>query len=133
METSRSDLAGQTHIARSFSVRGDLTSIGDLSIDGVVEGNTMAPEHVVTICREGQVKGHVFARRIIVAGRMRGNLYADEIVILKPSANVLGKIFASRVSLQEGGRYRGRINMDTKARRVAVARTRATKTFRNTV
>jgi cytoskeletal protein CcmA (bactofilin family) len=85
----------------------------------------MATEHVVKVNPEGRVKGHVFGRIIVVEGRMRGNLYADEIVILKRSADVLGKIFADRVSIEEGGRYKGRINMDSRARRVAVARTKA--------
>ena len=65
----------------------------------------MATEHLVKINPEGRVKGHVFGRIIVVEGRMRGNLYADEIVILKRSADVLGKIFADRVSIEEGGRY----------------------------
>jgi cytoskeletal protein CcmA (bactofilin family) len=131
VEVNAANLAEKSLIGGSLTVRGDLTSIGDLSIGGVVEGNTMAPENLVTILKEGQVKGHVFGRTIVVEGRMRGNLYAEEIVILKPSADVLGKIFASRVSLEAGGRYKGRINMDSKARRVAMARTKATKTPQN--
>jgi cytoskeletal protein CcmA (bactofilin family) len=119
--------AEQALIGISLTVCGDITSAEDLSIRGVVEGNTLAPEHVVTIHREGYVKGNVFGRTIIVKGRMRGNLYADETVMMNSSADVRGKIFASRVSLEEGGRYKGRINMDAKARRGAVARTKARK------
>jgi cytoskeletal protein CcmA (bactofilin family) len=110
-----------------LTIRGDLSSVANLSIRGVVEGNTWAPEQTVTIHREGRVRGHVFGNTIIVEGRTRGNLYACENVIMKSSADVRGKIFASRVSLEEGGRYKGRINMDAKARRVATARTNVRK------
>jgi len=126
VKTNLANLAEKTLIGIGLTVRGDLTSIDNISVCGVVEGNIKAPEHVVTIRKEGQVKGHVFGRKIVVEGRMRGNLYAEEIVILKPSADVLGKIFSSRVSLEDGGRYKGRINMDAKSRRVAMARTKPT-------
>lgn len=114
-----------TLIGEGLTVHGDLTSAEDLNISGLVDGNMMAPEHVVTIRREGCVKGHVFGRKIVVKGKVRGNLYADEQVILEASADVRGKIFASRVGLKEGGRYKGRINMDANARAVAAARTKA--------
>lgn len=118
-------IAEETLIGTSLTVQGDLTSAGDLLIKGVVDGHTSAIRHSVTVCREGRVRGHIFAATIIVEGRMRGNLYAEERVILKASADVLGKIFAPRVSLAEGGLFKGRINMDSKARRVAAARTNA--------
>jgi len=112
-------------VGKGLTVTGDLTSAEDLSIRGVVDGNTMAPNHVVTIHRKGRIKGHIFGRKIVVEGKVRGNLYADEQAFLKSSADVRGKIFASRVVLQEGSRYKGRINMDASARAVAAARTKA--------
>lgn len=119
------DTLGQALIGKGLTVFGDITSGENLSIRGAVEGNTLAPDHAVTIEREGRVKGHVFGSKIIVKGRMRGNLYADDIVIVKSSGDVRGKIFAAKVSLEDGGLYKGRINMEAKARRVAEARTRS--------
>ena len=117
--------SGESLIGASLTVRGELGSAEDLFIKGVVDGNASAPEHSVTICQEGRVRGHVFAQTITVEGHLRGNLYGEEKVVLKPSADVRGKIFAPRVCLEEGTVYKGRINMDSKARRIAAARTKA--------
>ena len=119
--------AERTLIGASLAVHGDLTSTGDLWIKGVVDGITSAMENSVTICVEGRLNGHVFARKIVVEGRLRGNLYAEDRVILKPTCDVRGKIFSPRVSLEEGGTYKGRINMDREAYKVAAARTSARK------
>ena len=127
MENNIDTRLDESVISECLSIYGTLTSGGDLLIKGVVGGNTVAGEHSVTIHGEGRVNGHVFGRTIIVEGRLRGNLYADERVILRASADVRGNIFSPRVSLQEGGIYKGRINMDSKARRAAMARTRARK------
>ncbi|MGW8178676.1 MAG: bactofilin family protein [bacterium] len=118
------DTVEQSLIGRGLTVFGDITCGENLSIRGAVEGNTLVPEGAVTIEPEGRVKGHVVANKIIVKGRVRGNLYADDIVIVRSSADVLGKIFASKVRLEDGGLYKGRINMEAKARRLAEARTR---------
>ena len=111
-------------ISNSLAVCGELISSGDLLIKGVVDGNTSAEEYSVTIHAEGKVNGHVFGRTIIVEGRLRGNLYAEERVVLKASADVRGRIFSPRVRLEEGGTYKGRINMENRARKAAIARTR---------
>jgi cytoskeletal protein CcmA (bactofilin family) len=118
-------IGSESVISNSLVVYGNLTSCGDLLIKGSVDGNTVAGEHSVTIHGKGRVNGHVFGRTIIVEGRMRGNLYAEERVILRASADVRGKIFSPRVSLEEGGTYKGRINMESRARRAAVARINA--------
>ena len=62
-----------------------------------------------------------------MAGRVRGNLYAEERVIIRSSADVRGKIFSPKVVLENGGQYQGRINMDSKARTLAAAKTKILK------
>jgi cytoskeletal protein CcmA (bactofilin family) len=115
----------ESMISDNLTIRGDLTSSGDLSIKGFVDGDTLATENSVTICEGGRVNGHIFGKKILVEGQLRGNLYAEEKVILKSSADVHGNIFSPTVSLEEGGVYRGRINMESKARRMAAARSKA--------
>ena len=114
-------------IASGLAINGDLTCKEKLVIEGLVEGSIVVPTGRVQISSQGRVAGHVIGDTIIVAGRVRGNLYAKERVIVKSSADVRGRIFAPKVALEKGGKYRGRINMDSKARAQATARTKILK------
>ena len=54
----------------------------------------------------------VNARVINVEGRVEGDLHGEEQVVLKRSANVQGNITAPRVTLEDGAKFKGSIDMD---------------------
>jgi cytoskeletal protein CcmA (bactofilin family) len=58
------------------------------------------------------VQGDTRARRIVVEGTIDGNLYALESVTIRSGAVVRGDVFAPRISVDEGARLSGRIDMD---------------------
>ena len=55
----------------------------------------------------------VHANTITVKGNLKGDLYGNERVIIRQSGNVHGNIFAPRVSIEDGARYRGSIDMES--------------------
>ena len=114
-------------IARGLTISGDITSEEDLAVEGLVVGSVVASSSRVLVRSGGRVNGHVIGSTVVVAGRVRGNLYAEKKVTVRSSANVRGRIFAPRVALEAGGRFSGRINMDSKTRTLAAARTRILK------
>jgi cytoskeletal protein CcmA (bactofilin family) len=114
-------------IASGLTISGDLTSEEDLALEGLVVGSVVVSNNRVFVRSSGCVNGHVIGSTIIVAGRVNGNLYAEKKVVVRSSANVRGKIFAPRVALEAGGRFKGRVNMDSKSRTLAAARTRILK------
>lgn len=114
-------------IGPSISIRGDVTGEEDLIINGRVEGTVKLArsESTVTVGREGRVKASIHAKIIEVQGRMEGDLRGDEQVVIRRSADVTGDISAPRVSLEDGCKYRGSIEMDagsTTSRDPAAAR-----------
>jgi cytoskeletal protein CcmA (bactofilin family) len=58
------------------------------------------------------VVGEIRARRIVVEGAIKGNLYALESVTLRSGAAVHGDVFAPRIVVEEGARLTGRIDME---------------------
>ncbi len=99
-------------IGPSISIRGDVTGEEDLVIDGRVEGAVELKNNSVTVGREGRIKANIHAKVVEVQGRVEGDLHGDEQVVIRRSAHVIGDITAPRVSLEDGCKYRGRIDME---------------------
>jgi cytoskeletal protein CcmA (bactofilin family) len=98
-------------LGATLRFKGDLVADEDLVIQGQVEGSILHTRSV-TIGAQGRVQGNTRARRIVVEGTIDGNLYALESVSVRSGAVVRGDVFAPRVSVDEGARLSGRIDMD---------------------
>lgn len=95
-----------TVIGRTSFVRGRISGNGDLEISGRVEGDvTVSGE--VTIEATGLVAANVSARRIIVRGAVKGDLAADESLLLETGAKVVGDLKAARIAIAQGGLVKG--------------------------
>lgn len=99
-------------IGPSIRIRGDLAGEEDLLVQGQVEGTITLEQNLVTIGKEGKVNATVNARVIIVEGQVDGDLNGEEQVTLKKSAGVRGNIVSPRVSLEDGARFKGSIDME---------------------
>jgi cytoskeletal protein CcmA (bactofilin family) len=73
--------------------------LGDVEAESVVVGET------------GAVKGTIRAKRLIVGGRIEGNMIAEESVELRERAFVRGEVRTARISIREGARFDGRAVM----------------------
>lgn len=111
-ERGRTPAGGQrATIGRSIKIRGEVSGDEDLLIQGHVDGTVNLQEHSVTIGSDGDVKANITARVITVEGTVRGDLIADEQVILRSSAQMEGDIAAPRLVLEDGARFRGGVDM----------------------
>lgn len=99
-------------LGRSLVFKGELVAEEDLLIQGRVEGSIRHGATNLTIGPHGSVKADIVGRRVIVQGRVVGDVRASESVIVEPSAHVKGDIYAPRVGLREGAKFKGRIDMD---------------------
>jgi predicted acyltransferase (DUF342 family) len=68
----------------------------------------------VTIGTNGRVRADVFGNTVIVEGEVDGNLFAQQQAIVRQSGAVRGNITAPRVMLEDGSRFRGSIDMESK-------------------
>jgi cytoskeletal protein CcmA (bactofilin family) len=102
-------------IGEGVVIKGDLSAEEAVEIRGRIEGDTTAKQHDVRIVKGAHIKGNVFAQTIVVEGTVTGNLFGEKMIVLESSAQVQGKIFAPRVRLDDGCRYKGRVSMDAEA------------------
>jgi cytoskeletal protein CcmA (bactofilin family) len=99
-------------IGPSIQISGDVTGNEDVRIEGRVEGTVSLADNVLTVGKEGQINATVNARSIFVEGRVEGDLKSDEQVVVQSSGNVRGNIVAPRVTLEDGCKFKGSIDMD---------------------
>jgi cytoskeletal protein CcmA (bactofilin family) len=78
-----------------------------------VEGAITHTATNLAIGAHGDVKANITGRRVIIQGKVEGDVRASESIIVEVSANVRGNLYAPRVSLKDGAKFRGRIDMDT--------------------
>lgn len=114
-------------IGRSIQIDGDLRGEEDLRIEGEVSGTIHLKNNSLTIGSQGNIKADVYAKSIVVDGSMEGDLYGSERVAVRKNAQVVGNITAPRVSLEDGARFKGSIEMDQQAVDAALGTSRGGK------
>jgi cytoskeletal protein CcmA (bactofilin family) len=99
-------------IGPSIQINGDLSGEEDLIIQGKVSGTIQLREKSLTVGSQGQVDANVLAHSIIIEGKVNGDLFGSERVCIRKTGNVQGNIVSPKVSLDEGCRFKGSIDMD---------------------
>lgn len=102
-------------IGPSIRIDGDLRGEEDLLIEGEVKGAVQLKDNRLTIGTQGRVKANVIANSIDVEGLMEGDLIGVERVTVRKSAQVKGNIISPRISVEDGARFKGTIDMDAEA------------------
>jgi cytoskeletal protein CcmA (bactofilin family) len=97
----------------SLKFKGELTADEDLLIQGQIEGSIKHTQRV-TIGKAGKVKANITAQVIKIEGTVWGDVHAERSVALESTGNLRGSIHAPSVSLIEGSRFNGMVDMDVK-------------------
>ena len=101
-------------IGASIVVKGEISGEEDLVIQGNVEGKIELRRHNVTIGKNGRVRADIYGKIISVEGEINGNICGEEKIVVRSSGVVHGNMTAPRVSLEDGSKFKGSIDMETK-------------------
>lgn len=99
-------------IGPTISIKGELTGEEDIIIEGKIEGKLDLRQHRITVGKSGVVRGEMRARVISIEGDVQGTLTGIEQLILSKSSTVRGDIIAPRVTLEDGAKFKGSIDME---------------------
>lgn len=105
-----------TTIGPTIQITGDVLVTGNqnVHIEGHVNGTITLNDNILSIGKEGEISATVKARAIFVGGKVDGDLFCDEQIVIQSSGNVRGNIVAPRVTLEDGCKFKGSIDMDAK-------------------
>ena len=104
--------SGNSVVGPSIIVQGDMTGDEDLVVQGRVEGSISLKKNLVTVGKDGRVNATVNAQSIRIEGTVEGELHGREQVIVTRTGSVSGNIVAPRVTLEDGCRFKGAIDME---------------------
>lgn len=100
-------------IGPKITFKGEIIGEEDLLVQGKVEGSIDLKGNHLTIGQQGVVKANLKAKTITIEGTVEGDLIGQERIEIKASSNVKGNLIAARVTLEDGAKFRGSIDMDS--------------------
>src|SRR6478752_8574227 len=121
-EPATSQATSASIIAAGTTVEGDITSSGDIRIDGTLNGNIQCNAKVI-IGSQGQVKGDITGQQADIMGKVNGTIRVKELLMLKGGSNVAGNLFASKLSIEPSANFNGQCHMNTAEQKAAVSST----------
>ncbi len=97
-----------TIISEGAYIQGELTLKSMLYVDGKVDG-AIRSDNTVVIGKNGNIKGVIFAQKVVINGIFEGNIDAEFVDILNGSF-VSGDILAANLSIESGAKFNGKIS-----------------------
>ena len=98
-------------IGATMSVKGDLAGKEDVLVRGQLEGSVILDDNDVLVDESGRLEGRVIARHVVIKGEVNGELQGLDKVTIAATGRVQGTIAAPRVVLEDGGKFKGMIDM----------------------
>lgn len=93
-------------------INGDVSTEGDVRIDGKVTGNVSSKSKVV-IGVPGVIEGNIVCQNAYIDGKVTGNLEVSELLILSSTAQISGDMKMKKLVVQEGAKFNGKCSMGT--------------------
>jgi cytoskeletal protein CcmA (bactofilin family) len=118
---SKSDMPGEVSAGTSASLigagttmKGDITSNGDLRIDGMLVGNIHCSAKVV-IGAGGVVQGDINGQQADIMGKVTGTIKVKDLLQLKGGSHLNGNIQAAKLQIEPAANFNGECHMTTPA------------------
>ena len=105
---------GASIIAAGTTLKGDITSNGDIRIDGTLYGNIDSTAKVV-IGANGTVEGDISGQQADIMGKVAGTIKVKELLQLKGGCNVTGNIHATKLQIEPSANFNGQCHMNDSA------------------
>ena len=87
-------------------IEGDLSSSGDLRIDGQINGNLNTQGKCV-LGATGKISGNIKANCCDISGTVDGDLQIGDLLLIKSKGKVNGDIKTSKIVIESGGELNG--------------------------
>jgi cytoskeletal protein CcmA (bactofilin family) len=114
---SKSDALGDSPATTSTSLigagttlKGDISSNGDLRIDGKLIGNIDCTAKVV-IGANGVVEGDISGQQADIMGSVTGSIKVKDLLQLKSSCVVSGDLYATKLQIEPAASFNGQCHM----------------------
>jgi cytoskeletal protein CcmA (bactofilin family) len=114
-------------IGGGTKIVGDITSAGDVRIDGHLTGNIVIAGKFV-LGATGVVEGNITSVNADLSGEVKGIVKVSEMLSLKSTARINGDIETSKLMIEPGAVFTGSCNMGAKVKNLSSTPNVAAKT-----
>ena len=114
------DAASVNLIGNGTKITGDITSAGDVRIDGFHTGNIVIAGKFV-LGATGVVEGNISSANADISGEIKGKIDVSEVLSLKSTAKVNGDILTGKLAIEPGAIFTGTCNMGAKVKNMVQA------------
>ena len=97
-------------IAEKTTITGNIQTVGDVRIDGVINGDIEVKGRLV-LGIAGKIKGNVTATESEVAGNLIGDIKVAEMLTVKASAQIEGLVHIAKLLVEPGAVFNGKCIM----------------------
>ena len=97
-------------IGEGTKIKGDLSSDGDLRIDGEIEGNISTQSKCV-LGSSAIIRGSIEAKSCDISGRVDGDVKVTDLLLIKTTGKVNGDIRTTKIVVENGGEFNGACTM----------------------
>lgn len=109
-KSSAIDGASINLIGNGTSIIGNITSNGDMRIDGTLKGNISISGKLV-VGSSGTIEGNVMCQNADVSGIINGKVTVTELLSLKATSKLLGDIVTGKITIEPNAIFTGTCNM----------------------
>src|SRR3984893_12912028 len=100
-------------ISHGIRINGEVNGSEDLFIDGHLEGKLNLGNSTLTVGPNGEIKADIYAREVVVRGRVDGKIVGREKIQLWSTGNVAGDLQTERLVIEDGAVLRGKVEIET--------------------
>ncbi|CAG5086994.1 bactofilin family protein [Parvicella tangerina] len=97
-------------IVEGTSIEGEIKADSNLRIDGFVKGVVQTKGRLV-IGTNGKVDGDIICQNADVEGEILGTIKVEELLSLKSTAKLTGKIVTRKLAIESGAEFTGTCDM----------------------
>lgn len=97
-------------IGQGSTIKGDITTEGDLRIDGTLKGTIHSKGRLV-LGETGFIEGEIICQNALIAGTVKAKIQVTELLSLKAKANLHGDIITNKLSIEPGANFTGSCSM----------------------
>jgi len=104
--------AERSVMGATLTFKGEIFGEENLVIQSEVEGLVDLRNNSVTIGKSGRLKADLYGKSVIIEGKIVGNIVGFDSVRITQTGSVKGNVTSPRVTLEDGARFKGSIDMD---------------------
>ena len=99
-----------TLIGAGTSLEGKIQAHGVLRVEGRIRGEVVSEGDII-VGEKGEIRAHIKARHVTIAGKVFGNIQASGRMHLLASGSLQGDVDAGTIAVEEGAHFKGTCRM----------------------